>query len=152
MDPLFVQILDRAVEELNDTRPTGVPETTKRRRIPGSKVTGPSMAVFLGNETVDPPRGSSNQDPLSRRRLLLAVQCVNRTDDVEELDACVAPMIAWAVQVLGRTNLQKLVHYVRETGSQREPEYLDTAIMVATVLFEVSYQTRRTDLSSKGEQ
>lgn len=148
MDPLFVQILDRAVDELNDERPTGVPESTKRRRIPGSKITGPSMAVFLGNETVDLPRASSNQDPLSRRRLALAVQCINLTDDVEQLDACVAPMVAWAVHVLGKTNLQKLVHYVRETGSQREPEYLDTAIMVATVVFEVSYQTRRNDLTS----
>lgn len=146
---MFVQILDRAIEELNTDRPLDVPVATKRRSFPGEKPpAGGTLAVFLGDETLDPPRGSSNIDSLSRRRLPMAVQCVGATDDVALLDEVVEPHLVWATRVLGQSRLGGLVHYVRETAVQRAPEYIDLFVMRATVIFEVSYHTLRRDITA----
>lgn len=143
----FVEILDAIVDALNEDRPTGVPEVTKRRVIPGEKIESDRMAVLLGDETVDEPIQRSTLDPTARRKLTFAVECVGVTNDVEQLDECVEPMVEWAVEILGRSNLDKLVHYVRETGTSRAPEMSgDVFVMKAIVFFEVSYQTRRNDL------
>lgn len=148
--PLFIQIRDRVIEELNTDRPSDVPEATSRRSFPEEPVRDePRIAVFLGDETVDPPRGSSNMDPISRRRLPIAVQCVAGTDDIAEVDDIVAPLIAWVTSVLAQTNLDGLVHYMRETSTQRAPQYMDLYIMRATLIFEVSYQTLRRDITAR---
>jgi hypothetical protein len=147
-DALFVQILDASIDALNEDRPTAVPEATKRRAVPGERITAPRMAVFLGNEVLDPPRQNSRQDTLARRRLEIAVQCTGVTDDVAELDESVAPMLAWATSVLGMSGLDGLAHYVRETSVTRQAFLdLDRFVIHATIFFECSYQTRRADLT-----
>jgi hypothetical protein len=109
------------------------------------------MAVFLGDEGLDAPRGQSGRDPIARRRLPIAVQCAAATDDVAELDIIVQPMLIWATSVLGQLrppeDLRGLIHYVRETGTLRRTEYLDVSTMTATQIYECSYQTRRDDLT-----
>lgn len=146
IDPsLDTRILNAAVAALNAGRPAEVPEVTKRRRLPDDIIDVARMAVFLGDGQTDPPRGSSNRDPLTRRRMQFAVQCVSPTDDVDLLDSICDPMTNWAVEVLGSTNLSNLVHYVREVSTQRIPEYRDVYVITVLKVFEASYQTRRTD-------
>lgn len=144
-DILAIQILDQIIAELNTNRPTDVPEVTARRTFPDEIVREPRMAVFLGDEQLDPPRAGSNADPLARRRLAVAVQCVGVTDNVGEIDRTVQPMLAWATQVLGRSRLGGLVHYVRERGTERRPTYLEIYRLTATQIYEVAYQTLRDD-------
>src|SRR5690606_33558554 len=81
------EILDAIVEELNTDRPADVPEVTKRRVTPGEPVREARMAVFLGDESVDPTRGnvSPRMDSIARRRQQIAVQCVGVTDELETL-------------------------------------------------------------------
>ncbi|HNP65287.1 MAG TPA: hypothetical protein PKH39_15225 [Woeseiaceae bacterium] len=146
-DAIFLQIINAVIAELNTNRPTDIPEASTRRTIPGEVLEEPRIAVFLGDESVDTPRANSNSDPLARRRLPIAVQCAAPSELAAELDLIVAPMLIWSAKVLGRNRLGGLVHYFRETATQRRTEYLDVAVMTATQIFECSYQTRRDDLT-----
>lgn len=149
-DAVYLQILDGIIDALNDGRPSDIPEVTSRRVTPGEKVSEPSMAVFLGDETVDPPR--SHLDTLARRRMAIAVQCIAPAEDTAELDRLVEPMLKWSAGVLGKPRrpevLKGLVLYLRETELQRRATVVgDVYIMAATQIFECSYTTRRDDLT-----
>jgi hypothetical protein len=146
-DALFLQILDACVLALNTDRPQDVPEVTKRRTLPGEKLKEPRMAVFLGDENVE--RGRTRRDPLTRRAMAIAVQCAAPTDDIEELDRIVAPMLIWSTRILGLSRLGGLVYELRETGTQRRPEHIDLFTMTATQVYECTYQTRRDDLTTR---
>lgn len=149
MDDLafFEQILAAVVLALNTDRPADVPLVTTRRVFPSERITEPTMGVFLGDEQLDAPRAGSNRDPIARRRIAIAVQCIDATDDKDELDSIVSPMLQWSTKVLGLQRLGGLVHYIRETGTTRTPVYQDLFTMTATQVFECSYQTRRDDLT-----
>ena len=144
-DSVTIQALERVIAVLNEDRPTGVPQVTKRRTFPGEEIKAARMAVFLGDETIAAPMGSSNQDPLARRVIPIAVQCACATDDVEAIDALPDPMLNWATAKLGKTRLEGLVHYVRESATTRRVEHLSLYQVIATCVFEMSYQTRRND-------
>lgn len=148
-DIVIVQILDEILDMLNATgRPADVPEVTLRRTFPDEEVKEARMAIYLGDETVDPPRQNSSQDPLARRRTSLAVQCVAATDDPSEIDFVTQPMVAWATEVLGMTKIPELgLHYAREQSTVRRVASLGHYVVVTTVIFELSYQTRRNDLT-----
>lgn len=146
---IIAQILDDLLERLNASgRPADVPEVTLRRTFPDEEVTQPRMALYLGDENVDPPRQSSNADPLSRRRTSIALQCVAATDDKAMIDFVTLPLVAWGVQVLGRARAPEIgVHYVRETSTTRRVASVGLYVVHTTIVFEVSYQTRRDDLT-----
>jgi len=148
-DTVVVQILDELLDLLNATgRPADVPEVTLRRTFPDEKVESARMAIYLGDETLDPPRGSSNIDPISRRRVALAVQCVAATDEKDQIDRITQPMVAWAVQVLGQAKAPEIgLHYVREQSTARRVASLGLYVVHTTIVFELSYQTRRNDLT-----
>ena len=148
-DAIILQVIKAVIVDLNTNRPDDVPEVTSRRVFPNDKVTDIRMAVFLGDEDVDPPRGQSNRDRLTRRRTSFAVQCVAPTDLIEEIDEIVQPMLNWSSSVLGHNRLGGLVHYLRETGTTRRVTYQDMAVITATQIFECSYQTLRNDLTAR---
>lgn len=148
-DSIALQAVDAAIEALNEEAPTGMPEAGNRRHLEGEKVTEPRIGVFLGDESVLAPRQNSVHDPLARRQTVLAVQCIGVTDDIEKLDECVDPMLQHVVATLGRSNLEGLVYSLREQSTTRRAYYMDTYVMVLTVVFEMSYQTKRDDLTER---
>lgn len=140
-------IHDAVIALLNTDRAGDVPEVTKRRLVPGEEVTRPRMAVFLGDETVDRPRNgvSPRLDQVARRRVTIAVQCVGVAEDLALLDASVSPMLAWATEKLGPANLDGLVHHFTELGTSRAAYQTGVHVLIATALYECSYQTSRSD-------
>lgn len=148
-DSILLQAVEQAIDELNAETPTGIPDATNRRYIEGEKISEPRIAVFLGDERVEPPRNNAPADPITLRRGALAVQCIALTDDPAELDAVVDPLLQHVVRTLGRSRLDKLVFSLAETGSTRRAYQSDTYVMVLTVLFNMTYQTARDDLTQR---
>ena len=149
-EAIILQIIDGVTAALNTDRPFDVPEVTNRRVVPGEKIREERMAVFLGDEEVDPWRARG--DSLARRRVQIAVQCSAPVEDPADLDASVQPMLNWSAAVLGQLRppvaLRGLVHYFRETSTLKRPEQMDVFVMSAIVFYECSYQTRRDDLTA----
>lgn len=146
-DSIAIRAVAQAIAELNADLPPGIPETTNRRVFPGDKIPLEQlrMAVFLGDESLDAPMQSSNQDRIARRRTAIAVQCAASTTDVALIDTIVDPLLNHATARLGQSRLGGLVHYIRETGTNRRSEYKDLYLSICTRIFEISYQTRRND-------
>jgi hypothetical protein len=146
-DSIILQAVGAAIVLLNTDRPDGIPEVSNKRVFPGDPIveSAPRMAVFLGDESIDAPMQSSSQDRMTRRRTAIAVQCAASVDEVEQLDRSVDAMLNWATATLGQTRLGGLVHFCRETGTTRRSEYKEVYTMIATRIFELSFQTRRND-------
>lgn len=148
-DTVIIEILDELLDRLNSTgRPADVPEVTLRRTLPDEQLREPRMAIFLGDETVEPPRQSSNADPLALRRRQVAVQCIAPTDDLEFVDRATQHLVSWAVKVLGRAKAPEIgLLSTREIGTTHRVVSAGLYIVHDTVLFELTYQTRRNDLT-----
>lgn len=141
-----LSIRDAAIAALNvAAKPATVPVVTKRRWLPAGAV--PAMAVIFIEEPVDPNRPPGF--PLSRRYLTIGVECVEGVSLPELSDDMVEPMLIWAVQALGDTNLGGLAHSIEEQGTTWEAIQGDLFYLRATVRFNISYQTKRDDLTQK---
>lgn len=141
------QIRDQVIAELNDDRPSDIPEATKRRYIPGDRLAAPRIAVFFINEPTRP--ATNRHSPLTSRELFIATQCLNLVENVEDVDDSVEPLLAWVTQVLGSSNLAGLALDIEEAGTQWEVQYADCVYVAATTRWRVAYQTLRNDLTRK---
>lgn len=139
---------DEAIAELNAAPPTGIPQATMRRYIPGQKITEPRIACFFGNE--DPSRPLGAGGPLTKREFMLAVQCVVIVEDPKDADDTMEPLLAHIVKTLGATNLDKLATNVEEKGTTWAGSNDGAAfILAALTLWKITYQTLRNDLTKK---
>lgn len=142
------QIRDRMITELNASNPTGVPDATKRRYIPGQKITGPRIAVFFAEELTERVGGRGSS--LTRRNFTIAVQCVILVEDPADADDTMEPLLEHVVGVLGDTNLAGLATDVAEVGTQWGGDSSSGLyILMAIMRWRVEFQTVRNDLTRK---
>lgn len=144
-DPLDLQIIAEIIDLLNEARPTGMAEATQRRFIPGEQRTDPRIAVFLGEE--EPQLVGGRNSPLTQRNLVVAIQAIAAVEDPADADGTVAPMRAWVVSKLGKTNLGGLAHEVIEGKSAWFTHAADLLYVCVQTLWRVEYQTLRNDLT-----
>ena len=142
------QIRDRVITELNAANPTGVPDATKRRYIPGSKIVEPRIAVFFAEEQTSRVNGRGGN--LTRRNLTIAVQAVIVVEDPADADDTMEPLLEHVVDVLGDTTLAGLATDVEEVGTQWGGDSSSGLyILMAIMRWRVEFQTVRNDLTRK---
>lgn len=93
------QIRDAIITALNAETPTGVPEATKRRFIPGMRLTEPILGVFFADEETQPIRAA--HAPVVQREFLIAIQAVVVVEDVAEADDAAEVILEHVVATLG---------------------------------------------------
>src|SRR5690349_15660597 len=96
-------IRDRVILELNAAPPSGVPQATRRRYVPGTRLTEPRIAVFFIEEPTS--RQGGRAGALAQRRLTIAVQAVLPVENPEGSDEAMEPLLAHIVATLGATTL-----------------------------------------------
>lgn len=138
------QARDQVIAELNAAPPTGIPEATKRRFVPGQVVTSPRIAVFFAEEDA-----SEGPVPLTKRDLVLAVQAIVAVEDPAQADDAVEPLLVHIVSVLGETNLGGLAHKVVEASTLWGSQQADLFYLVALTRWRVRFQTHRAKLDAK---
>lgn len=148
MSTIRQQIRDAAIAALNTSPPTGVPETTKRRFIPGEKITQPRIAAFFSDE--DDQRVGGAGGPLTKRRLIIAIQAIVPVELPDEADDAIEPLLAHIVDVLGDTNLGGLATNVSEIQTVwATANDAGVFIIVALTRWGVEFQTVRDDLTKR---
>lgn len=142
------QIRDAAIDLLNDFLPTGIPETTKRRFIPGEKLDGPRIAAFFLDEQDQRPGGRSG--PITARGLVLALQAIVAVEDAAEADDAIEPLLEHIVERMGDTDLGGLATNVIEIstvwGGANDAGLF---YLVALTRWRIEFQTARANLSAK---
>jgi hypothetical protein len=141
------QVRDQIIAELNAGLPTGVPEATKRRYIPGEKLTSPRLAVFFAEEEDERPGGS--RGPLTKRSLTIAIQAMARCALPEEADDLIEPMLEHIVSVMGDTNLAGLALDVAEVSTVWATANDAAFYIVALCRWRIDFQTKKADLTLK---
>ena len=139
-------IRDAVVAALNAGRPADVPEASTRRFVPGNPLDCARLAVFMAEEPVEGvggPRG-----PIVRRQLSMAVQALAVSEEPDDLDDLVEPMLAWAVRALAAATFGGLAHEVVEQRTTWETARVgDRYAVAATLYLAVPYQSARADLT-----
>jgi hypothetical protein len=146
MSSIRLQIRDRIITELNTSRPGDVPAATKRRWMPGEPITESRIAVFFIEEANRLPSRTAG---IAARSLQVAVQCVTAVAEPDEADDAVEPMIDWAVKVLADSNLNDLASWVEEVATRWSVAQMDRVYVAVTVVFQVNFQTKRTDMEKQ---
>lgn len=136
-------IVDAIIAELNAAPPSDVPLATTRRWIPDVPIDDPLIAVFPNEEEVTFPSGRLSG--VARRGTLFSIQAIYPTDDVDGVDKITEQALAHIVATLGESNLGGLANSVIERGTTWQVEKMEHLVMIATVRFEVDYQTKRND-------
>lgn len=141
-------IRDQVIAELNADLPTGVPEASRRRYVPGTKLDAARIAVFFVEEPVSRP--GSRAMPIVQRKLTVAVQCVLPVEDPEDADDAMESLLEHVVARLGDTYLGGLATDMRELGTQWAGDSsTGLYVFMALTRWEVEYQTQRADLTKK---
>lgn len=140
-------VRDAVIARLNTARPANIPEATRRRYVPGQRVTNQRLAVFFVKE--EDKRIGGAGGPVTHRAILIATQVVDAVEDPADADDAVEPALAWLTQVLAASNLSGLVLDIEETGTLWETSNEDLFYIAATVTWRVTYQTARANLSAK---
>lgn len=141
-------IRDAVIDLLNDTRPTEVPECTKRRYIPGERRTVTRLAAFFGEED-DARPNNSRSAPLVKHSLVLVLQGIVYLHDIEEVDDALEPMLVHIADRLGNTNLGGLALDVTPISTLWGSTEGDLVVGVAATRWRIEFQTRRDDLTRK---
>lgn len=141
-------IRDRAILELNAAPPTGVPQTTKRRYVPGTKLTEPRIAAFFAEEETQRIGGPGSA--LTSRSFILALQAIVIVEDPADADDACEPLLEHIVAVMGDTNLAGLATGVSELSTLWASAN-DSAgfILAAMTRWRITFQTVKNDLSRK---
>jgi hypothetical protein len=147
MSTVRQDIRDAFITAINTARPVGVPEATRRRFIPGQRVSSQRLGVFFVKEENVQPGGRSGA--VTKRALTLATQVVDAVEDPEDADDSVEPSLTWLVSVLAGSNLGGLVFDIQETATVWETQNHDLFYVAATVTWTVTYQTQRANLAAK---
>lgn len=147
-DTILTQIRDRMIADLNADTPTGVPQATKRRYIPGEVLRTARIAVFSGEE--DTRRPHNPNFPLSEHSHLMAIQVAVPVEDPADADDAAEPSRTHIAAVMGDTNLGGLALNVEEVGGRWAGNNDGGLyVLVVLMLWRVKYQTKRNDLTSK---
>lgn len=142
-----LQIRDAVIVALNAAaKPADVPEATKRRWVLGASTNDPAISVIFLEEPSEQPMPYG---ALTRRALLLGIECTASAALPDLADDVVEPMINWTVSALGDTNLNGLAHVIQEQNTSWETAQADKFYVRATVRFTIVYQTKRNDLTRK---
>lgn len=148
MSTVRQDIRDAAIAALNAAPPTGVPETTKRRYIPGAKLTGPILAAFFGEELDERPQGSAGA--IVKRTMTLAIQGAVVVEDPEQADDAMEPLLEHVVSIMGDTRLGGLAHDVAEVSTLwAASDQAGAFVLVALMRWRIQYQTKRDDLTRR---
>lgn len=147
---LRTEIRDRIIAALNADVPTGIPQATKRRWLPGSQITEPRVSVIFLDELVEQSAGGRNS-PVVRRSLVYGVQVVAGAHEPDFSDDLIEPVLAHVVDALGDTNLGGYATGVFELGTQWQTSETGTARFVIAAMnrWRVDFQTKRNDLAAK---
>lgn len=148
-DTIRKAVRDRAIYELNLDRPTGIPEATKRRFVPGQVIKESRIAVFFAEEDAMPGPGGRPSSPLTRRRLMLAIQSIVAVERPEDADDVAEDMLAHITERMGKTNLNGLAFSVTELSTLWASAPGDLFYLVALQRWAVDYQTAKADLTAK---
>lgn len=140
-------IRDASIAALNAAPPTGVPETGKRRYMPGEKLTAPRMAAFFGEEDTIRPAGRGG--PITKRSLILVIQAMIAVETPEEADDAMEPLLEHVVKIMGDTNLGGLALDVSEVSTLWASGEAGRFYLVALTRWRIEYQTKRDDLNAK---
>lgn len=141
-------IRDRAIFELNAANPTGVPECTKRRFVPGEKLVNPRIAAYFGQEDASRPQG--RQGAITRRKLRLVLQAMAAVNDPADADDAIEPMLEHIIAVMGDTNLDGLALDVAEVQTVwASANDAGKFYIVALSQWDIDLQTKRDDISAK---
>lgn len=142
------QIRDAAMALLNTAPPTGVPTTTLRRFIPGEKLRESRIAAFFAEEEASRVGGAAG--PLTKRSLVLALQAIVATENPEDADDSIEPLLEHIVDVMGNTSLGGLALNVSEMGTLwATANDAGAFIIVALTRWRIEYQTVRDDITRK---
>ena len=140
-----IDILDELIAALNASLPVDIPGATKRRWIPGTPIRQPAIAVFLFNEDAD----RRNKDwPVTRRSARYVVQCLIPCDEPDDMDGAIEPLLAHVVARLGALHSAKIMD-TQELNTKWEFGQADKIYVAASIVFNVDYQTNRTDTSKQ---
>lgn len=140
-------IRDRVIALLNTDRPSNVPEFTKRRYVPGQRITEQIAGVFFIAEPAERMGGKGG--PATLRKFVLAVQVVDAVEETDEADDALEPALEWITRQLGGTNLEGLVHDIEHTGTGWDAESRELFYIAGTTTWRVEYHTLRADLSRR---
>lgn len=142
---LRIDILDELIAVLNANLPVDIPGATKRRWIPGAPIRQPAIAVFFLNEDAE----QRNKDwPVTRRSLRVVVQCLTLCDEPEDMDGEVEPLLAHVVSRLGFYTSPKVMN-TQELNTKWEFGQMDKIYIAGSIVFNVDYQTNRTDTTKQ---
>jgi hypothetical protein len=140
------QIRDQVIAELNAAPPTGVPEATKRRFVPGQRLPEPRLAVFFGpTENVARKPGF----PVKDRELVISIQGAVAVENPADADDALEPILAHVVDVMNGTNLTGLATEVTELGTEWASGAADLFYHAGVIRYLVRFQTKRNDLAAK---
>lgn len=141
-------IRDRAITELNAAPPTGVPQTTKRRYVPGTKLTEPRIAAFFAEEETQRVGGPGSA--LTSRSFILALQAIVIVEDPADADDACEPLLEHIVSIMGDTNLAGLATDVSELSTLwASANDSGGFILAAMTRWRIKFQTVKNDLSRK---
>lgn len=136
-------VLQAAMTQLNTGTPGGVPQTQRSRADDIAPASLPAMGLRPVVEDVTRPGGA--RGPLSKRTLLMALDCWGVATGSAAIDQVIDPMLEWATKALGGSNLGGLVDQVNEVKLAWKSDFEGQPYGKATVYFEVHYQTRVND-------
>ena len=141
-------IRDAVLSLLNTGTPEGIPETTKRRYVPGEKLVESRIAAFFAEETDNRIGGPAG--PLTKRSLTIALQAMVGVENPEDADDAVEPLLTHIVDRMGDTNLGGLALNVVEVSTLwASANDAGRFYLVALTRWQIEYQTRRADLTRK---
>lgn len=141
------QLRDAAIALLNNQRPANIPECTKRRYIPGEKLTEPRIAAFFGEEDATRPGGRSG--PLTKRSLTLVLQAMVVVETPDEADDAMEPLLEHIVERMGDSNLGGLALDITEESTLWASGQAGAFYLVGLTRWKIEFQTKRNDLSLK---
>lgn len=130
---------------LNTDRPAAVPVVRRRLWFPGEDDPRATMGLFTAQEGVS--TGGGRHGPVSVRELTLGVQAKATAQDLDAGEDLVEPMLAWAVQIIGATSLDGLIHDTAEVQTTWTQHKQDLLYVVAMQQWTIRYQTLRADLT-----
>lgn len=147
-DTVRQTIRDRVITELNTDLPTGIPECTTRRFIPGEKIREARIAAFFNDEDDGDVGGAGGA--LTAHSLVLALQVIVPVEDPAEADDAIEPMLAHICERLGETNLNRLATRVRPMNTLwATANDGGVFVIVSLMRWRINYQSVRNDLTRR---
>ncbi len=136
-----LDIIEALLTELNTDRPTGVPEVTGRRFVPGQVLTGTQLSAFLVEQKNRVQRGRGARAVM--RDLIVAVQAVAAVEDPADADAALEPLLGWVNQVMGFTTLGSRLTDIEEIDITWAADAADLFRIAAVQRWRLEFKTDR---------